>query len=325
MAAEVAEFNSNVDDLELAALLKGGFLNNRPAPGKLKDVHAVNTLGFFDDGVVPPKRTTMPPFFHDATAVTNAAFEKFVSETNHVTIAESDGWSWVVASLLGAAALDVMQDVDDENGAIEEVILTSDPDAPHFVAVRGASWHHPEGVGSNIIDRMDHPVVHVNFHDAAAYCSHYGRRLAGEREFEIAARGGNWNRNGAMFGWGDSDVAKAHLSINSNSELDGYVGTAPVRAFEENALGIWIGGNVWEWTRGGKPNSRILRGGSFLDSLWDPDEMNEHIDNGGEEPRHVLTVASRTECDENTSASNIGFRCAKSTEPNERLRHGNEL
>ena len=37
--------------------------------------------------------------------------------------------------------------------------------------VYGADWRHPDGPQSTIEDRMDHPVVHVSWTDASAYCA----------------------------------------------------------------------------------------------------------------------------------------------------------
>jgi hypothetical protein len=40
--------------------------------------------------------------------------------------------------------------------------------------VPGANWRHPEGPGSDIKNRMNHPVVHVADEDAVAYCNWAG-------------------------------------------------------------------------------------------------------------------------------------------------------
>jgi formylglycine-generating enzyme required for sulfatase activity len=89
------------------------------------------------------------------TPVTNAEFARFVAATGYVTTAEKEGgWS---------------------------------PKEERFV--KGFDWRHPEGAGSSIRDRMDHPAVQVSWHDTAAYAEWAGIRLLTEEEWEKAARG----------------------------------------------------------------------------------------------------------------------------------------
>jgi hypothetical protein len=58
-------------------------------------------------------------------------------------------------------------------------------------------------------------------------------------------------------------------------------------------------GNVWEWMRGGKHKARIVRGGSYVDSL--DGSFN-----------HAATLGARATIHGTTTTGNIGFRCAKS-------------
>jgi formylglycine-generating enzyme required for sulfatase activity len=192
------------------------------------------------------------------TTVTNAEFARFVAATGHGTIAEQQGWSFVFAGLLPDGA-------PPTRGVVE---------APWWRQVHGARWDRPEGPGSDIGHRGDHPVVHVSWVDARAYCAWAGGRLPTEPEWEYAARGGLEQRR---FPWGDELTPGGQHRMNvfqgqfptENTAADGYAGTAPANAFAANGYGLHnMTGNVWEWTadRFGRtrPGQRAMRGGSYL-------------------------------------------------------------
>src|SRR5262249_2626840 len=114
-------------------------------------------------------------------------------------------------------------------------------------------WRHPEGPGSSIDGRMDHPVVHVCWHDAVAYAEWAGKRLPTEAEWEYAARGGLSRKK---YVWGDELTPAGKWQANiwqgrfpaENPCEDGFRGTAPVASFPPNGYGLYdMAGNVWEW------------------------------------------------------------------------------
>jgi formylglycine-generating enzyme len=119
--------------------------------------------------------------------------------------------------------------------------------------VPGASWRHPEGPKSSIEGRENHPVVHVCWDDAVAYCKWAGKRLPTEAEWEYAARAGMSQK---PFVWGDEFRPKGKIMANTfqgrfpdgNKKEDGWDRTSPVKSYPANGFGLYdMAGNVWQW------------------------------------------------------------------------------
>lgn len=216
------------------------------------------------DGESPVRTVDVPVFRIDAVCVTNAEFAAFVAETGYITETEEFGWSFVFGALLD-----------------KELRRASrkPPGTPWWRAVEGARWDAPEGPGSSIVGRGDHPVVHVSLRDAEAFAAWCGMRLPREAEWEKAARGG---LDQARFAWGEDLTPGGDHRCNiwqggfpvRNTLEDGHLGTAPVRSFPPNGFGLYeVAGNVWEWcsdawTTGQAASLtgdvRVMRGGSYL-------------------------------------------------------------
>jgi len=226
-----------------------------------RDLQAVSTLveipgGGFVMGSndhypeeAPTHSVSVDGFRMASTTTTNEQFAAFVDATGYQTVAERP---LDPADYPGAPA---------ENLVPGSLVFTMTPgpvDLRHlsqwWTWTPGAYWRRPDGPGSGIDDRLDHPVVQVAFEDAQAYAEWVGHDLPTEAEWEYAARGG---LDGAPFVWGDEPVPDGHYLANfwqgdfpwRNSGDDGYGGTAPVRSFPANGYGLHeMAGNVWEWT-----------------------------------------------------------------------------
>ncbi|MDR6879508.1 formylglycine-generating enzyme family protein [Bacillus sp. 3255] len=261
--------------------------------------------GFPGDGEGPIRTVELSPYYIDACTVTNEQFANFVRQTGYVTEAEKFGWSYVFH-------LFVPDKVREENAKPV-------PNVPWWLAVNGACWYRPEGGGSSIEERFDHPVVHVSWHDASQYAKWAGKRLPTEAEWEYAARGGLVQKR---YPWGDLLKPGAEHLCNvwqgkfpeKNHASDGYAGTAPACSFPPNGYGLYnTVGNVWEWcsdwftaapaANGNRKNprgpssgdNRVIRGGSYL---CHKSYCNRY------------RVAARSSNTPDSSTGHMGFRCA---------------
>jgi len=260
----------------------------------------------------------------DAHPVTAAEFRRFVEATGWTTVAERRpepaDYPDADPSLLVPGSLVFRKPT--------HRVAPRDP-RQWWAYVPGACWRSPEGAGSTLDGRDDHPVTHIAWEDAEAYARWAGAGLPTEAEWEFAARGG---LGGARFTWGDEFAPGGRLMANTwqgefpwqNLAADGFEGTSPVGAFPPNGYGLYdMAGNVWEWTADyftphqaadharGKPccvprnpraaapapaaiPSRVLKGGSHLCA-----------------PNYCLRYrpAARSAQAVDSAACHIGFRC----------------
>ena len=257
---------------------------------------------FREDGAGPARRLALRPFRIDAHAVTNRRFAGFVAATGYRTEAERFGWSYVFHLFVppGMAA-------------------PSPVGTPWWGQVHGAAWATPEGPGSSVQDRLDHPVVHIAWNDAAAFAAWAGGRLPTEAEWEHAAKGGD---DTARFPWGaqEPDDSSAMCNIwqgdfpRHNTRADGWLGTAPADAYAPNGFGLFNAcGNTWEWCA--DPfRVRSLSAAAKQRNRNAADER-ERVMKGGSHLCHRsycyrYRITARSGRSPDSSAGHIGFRVA---------------
>jgi len=280
-----------------------------------------------------PKHTVkVDGFYMDETEVTNAQFSKFIEATNYITTAERPvDWD-LIKQQLPPGTPKPQDSLLLPGSLLFKKTKESVPNLYDFSQwwrwTNGANWKQPEGKGSSIDEKDNHPVVHVSYEDAMAYCNWVGRRLPTEAEWEFAARGGKRDK---IYFWGDL-TDKLSSYVNSwegefpvdNTQADGFEKSAPIKTYPPNGYGLYeISGNVWEWTSDWYSSQyyQYCKDNSITNNPKGPKEafnpnnpyIDERVIRGGSFLCNAsycasYRVSSRMATDPSTSLEHLGFR-----------------
>ncbi len=161
------------------------------------------------------------PFAIAATAVSNGEFLRFVESGGYRDRScwTHEGWWWKQAL-----------------GAEHPVYWRRDSDSTWLVR-RYDAWTPIDSHAA---------IIHVNWHEANAFCTWAGRRLPTEAEWELAAASGAGGARKRRYPWGDEPPTADRANLDFRGR-----GTVDVRAFPagDTPLGCrQMLGNTWEWT-----------------------------------------------------------------------------
>ena len=145
----------------------------------------------------------------------------------------------------------------------------------------------------------------VNWYGAGEYCTWVGARLPTENEWYAEAS----NNGSRIYPWGDTPQASCtHCVMQDRSIQVGFAhgcgnySTMPVgsKPLGDSVSGLSdMSGNVWEWTTTSTGSNRVVRGGSWWDSLDSDLQASSRYD-----------LAAPV-----TKVYSIGFRCVSDTAP----------
>lgn len=286
----------------------------------------------------PAHLVLLKGFWMDRHHVTNAQFARFVKETAYVTTAErAANWESLQAQLPVGTPRPPDHLLVPGGGVFvgQDKPVSLDQFWRWWRFTAGAQWRHPQGPGSDIADKLDHPVVQVSYEDALAYALWAGKDLPTEAQWEYAARGG---LEQADYAWGDSFEPGVQRQANTwDGEAGSFPraamvariepGTEPVGTYDANGYGLFdMAGNAWQWVADWYRTDAFLLQAAQGSPVRDPQGPSQAYDPGdarADAPKRVIRggsflcsedycqgyrVSARQGQDPDSSTSNVGFR-----------------
>lgn len=207
--------------------IKNDLTSDAEIPGGKFTLGSLAEQSFVFDNEQQAHEVELVPFAMSKTAVTNGEFRDFVEDGGYSRseLWTAGGWQWRTSA-----------------------------NAEHPVYWRreeSAGWLRRDFDEWVALDERL-PVIHVNWHEADAYCRWAGRRLPTEAEWEIAAsaepsaNGLSLAEHKRRYPWGDDSPTLEHANLDWRA-----LGCVPVDALAvgDSAFGCrQMIGNVWEWT-----------------------------------------------------------------------------
>ncbi len=225
---------------------------------------------------LPIQEIDMKKLFFGKYPVTNSLFEIFILETGYITTAEKKGYGTVFTGRFKR----------DQSSSVWR-------GASGSAEIKGACWHRPDGPGSSLYNKRNHPVVQVSINDAWSFASWIGRRLPTETEWEAAAR----TDNAYSYPWGNNWEKDAcnlqSTALSTTNDVDTY------NKYQNDFKISDLLGNVLEWT---------------ADTVLDPLKENSGkvfyvAKGGGWTASDDITLGSRFFLREEFTSNTVGFRC----------------
>ncbi|MBI5239029.1 MAG: SUMF1/EgtB/PvdO family nonheme iron enzyme [Elusimicrobia bacterium] len=165
--------------------------------------------------------------------------------------------------------------------------------------VRQSCPEQPAGSGPK------HPVVFITWHEAKAYCEHYGLRLPTEAEWERAARCGSVRDF-------PGDGTPAGLDRVAWHRGDSQGTAHPAGAKAASACFLYdMSGNAAEWVSDWYAPDYYLEG--VAQNPTGPAQGDDRVVRGGafDSPAESLRLSFRDRFSPDSGRGNIGFRCAR--------------